>query len=174
MKQHPYYENYFVYEDGRIFGPRKELKPISHHSGYAVLTVRKNGKAKNYRWHRFVWEAFNGEIPPDKVINHKDGDKHNNSVENLEVLTSQENTQHAFSIGLMKGKPGELNPVSKLTNKQARSLIEDLLNGMSNTEAGEKYSLHPGYISLVRHKHRWKTLWEDIESSTTIPTGSRA
>lgn len=101
-------------------------------------------------------------------VNHIDGNKLNNHVRNLEIVTPKENTLHAMKIGLMSGQPGESNSMSKLTDSEATNLIYDLLAGMNNVEAGEKYSLHPRYVSLIRHKRRWKTLWDRIERSTTI------
>lgn len=63
--------------------------------------------------------------------------------------------------------------MSKLTNMEATNLIYDLIAGMNNVEAGEKYSLHPRYVSLIRHKRRWKTLWDRIERSTTIAQAAK-
>jgi hypothetical protein len=55
------------------------------------------GKTKQRLWrrvHRVVASTFLGEIPKGKVINHKDLDKHNNNISNLEIVTSSENRIH--------------------------------------------------------------------------------
>ncbi|MBU8716505.1 HNH endonuclease signature motif containing protein [Bacillus subtilis] len=146
--------------------PRKTF--ITPH-GYEMIgyTHPKKG-TQNFLVHRLVAKYFIHEIPKGMFVNHKDGNKLNNHVRNLEIVTPKENTLHAMKIGLMSGQPGESNSMSKLTNMEATNLIYDLIAGMNNVEAGEKYSLHPRYVSLIRHKRRWKTLWDRIERSTTI------
>lgn len=137
--------------------------------GYEVVGYTHPQKGtQNFLVHRLVAKYFIREIPDGMFVNHIDGNKLNNHVSNLEIVTPKENTQHAFKIGLMSGQPGESNSMSKLSDEQATNLIYDLLAGMSNGEAGEKYDLHPRYVSLIRHKRRWKTLWDRIERSTTI------
>lgn len=160
MKKHPYHSQYSCDENGSVYGPRGKLKPISHHTGYHVLTVGY----KQYRWHRFIWECHFGLIT-DKtlVINHKDGDKTNNHVSNLELVTSQENTVHAFANGLRKSKVGEDMGGSKITNNQCRELISLILAGKTNKELGKMYNLHPNYVSLIRHRKRWRHLWKEFD-----------
>lgn len=63
-----------------------------------------NGKNRQKYVHHLVAEAFIGERPGRLVINHKDGDKTNNSLYNLEYITHAENIQHAVSSGLLNAK----------------------------------------------------------------------
>lgn len=118
--------------------------------------------------HRLVAECYIGEIPEGYCVNHKDGNKLNNRAENLEIVTYKENSQHALRMGLRVGDSGEKNSMAKLSDERATHLIRDLQAGMTNDEAGEKYKLHARYVSLIRHKRRWKTLWQQLEGSTTI------
>lgn len=175
--EHPYWQGYRSSKDGTILGKRGEpLQPILHHTGYEVITVRSESKQFQMRAHRLIWECHNGTIKDlSKVINHIDGDKRNNSLDNLELVTSSENAIHAFSMGLRSGDRGESNPGSKLTNDQAYDLINMIKQGFSNKHIGELFKLHPNYISLIRHRKRWAWLWDEIEGlygperSTTIP-----
>lgn len=64
--------------------------------GYAQITMCKNGKYYRKAVHRVVWEAFVGPIDGRLEINHKDLDRNNNNIENLEVVTHQQNLQHAI------------------------------------------------------------------------------
>ena len=70
-------------------------------TGYTVVNLRKEGKNKVAVVHRLVALTF---IPNDdttkEFVNHIDGDKTNNTVENLEWVTTGENNQHAFNTGL--------------------------------------------------------------------------
>ena len=81
---------------GRIMPHTKQ------HHGYHAVMFHINGKAQCRKVHRLVAEAF---IPnPDKLtdVNHKDGNKDNNQVSNLEWVTHQVNVQHSFDTGLKK------------------------------------------------------------------------
>lgn len=62
-----------------------------HKTGYCIVSV--NGK--NQYLHRIVWEGFNGKIPEGYEIDHKDCNKLNNSLYNLEMVTHQENMKRA-------------------------------------------------------------------------------
>jgi hypothetical protein len=81
----------------RILSPGKDF------NGYFKVNLNKNGKSKNYFVHRLVALAFipNPENKPQ--VNHKDLDKINNNLSNLEWVTHQENISHAFANG-MRGK----------------------------------------------------------------------
>ena len=83
---------------------RKEIKGGKFSNGYEFVCLRKNGVNHNCLKHRLVAEAF---IPnPDNlpVVNHKDGDIHNNSIENLEWCTQGYNLRHAIQIGLVESQ----------------------------------------------------------------------
>ncbi|KAA6472143.1 HNH endonuclease signature motif containing protein [Bacillus swezeyi] len=162
---------WWITESGIIISKKlnKPRKTFVTPHGYEMIGYTHPQKGtQNFLVHRLVAKYYICEIPEGMFVNHKDGNKLNNHVSNLEIVTPKENTLHAFKFGLNSGQPGESNSMSKLTDEQATNLIYDLLAGMSNNEAGEKYSLHPRYVSLIRHKRRWKTLWDRIERSTTI------
>ena len=58
---------------------------------------------------------------------------------------------------------GELNPQSKLSNEQFYEMVELFKEGKTNSEIAEIYSLHDRYVSLIRHKKRFKKLWATVE-----------
>ena len=89
-------------------GNRSVPEKILKHNvmkGYHCVTLQYAGKHKVYRVHRLVIEAF-GESQPtsEHQVNHIDGDKSNNSIDNLEWVTPKENTDHAFDTGLRPRK----------------------------------------------------------------------
>lgn len=76
------------------------LKEQFFKQGYSKTTLYKKGKPKSFKTHRLVALAFihNPENKPQ--INHKDGNKSNNCVDNLEWVSAKENMQHALKTGL--------------------------------------------------------------------------
>lgn len=82
--------------------PEKIRLGSLHHTGYLIIKLRKDKIPKMYPIHRLLALAFipNPENKPQ--VNHKDGDKLNNSLDNLEWVTQRENTIHAYKIGLAK------------------------------------------------------------------------
>lgn len=107
--------NYFVNENGQIKNLRgRLLKPLKTYNGY--LRVCINGKYK--RIHRLVAETF---IPnPNNLpqVNHIDGNKENNNIDNLEWCTAKQNIQHAYKTKLRKisyNNIKEPTPVIQLT-----------------------------------------------------------
>lgn len=84
--------------------PTKEkiLNYNKSNRGYLQVCLTKEGKSKTYTVHRLVAKAFLPNLKNKKQVNHIDGNKENNSIDNLEWVTSSENNKHAFITGLNK------------------------------------------------------------------------
>lgn len=80
--------------------------------GYRVVSLTKNGKKKDKKVHRLVALAFLTTIQGKDCVNHKDGDKLNNYVENLEWATKGENNRHA---AIILGVSTDARPVWQLS-----------------------------------------------------------
>ena len=78
------------------------LKPSKVYNGYLRLTLSKNGIHKNYRVHRLVAEAFIPNLNNYEDINHIDGNKQNNCIDNLEWCSRKQNIIHSWKNGLSK------------------------------------------------------------------------
>lgn len=92
------------------------LKPVIVYNGYERVILSKNCKTKLYRVNRLVAQAFipnNNNYP---IINHIDGNKRNNIVDNLEWCSYSHNNREAYRLGLKKYSPKRL--VKKETNER--------------------------------------------------------
>ncbi len=102
VKSLPFLQRYTHWITGKeLFRQTKEriLTVNIINSGYAVIQLWKNDKARPFLIHRLVAEYFL-ESPPKQTVNHKDGNKLNNSVDNLEWASYSENHNHAVANGL--------------------------------------------------------------------------
>lgn len=80
------------------------LKPQAT-KGYLRVTLCSGGQQTRRRCHQLVWEAFRGPIPSGKEINHENGIKTDNDINNLSLMTSAENAVHAITTGLRQYPP---------------------------------------------------------------------
>lgn len=83
------------------------IKPNLKQNGYLQVGLRKKGKRKWELIHRLVAIHFIDNPENKPQVNHIDGNKQNNSIYNLEWVTSQQNMRHAHANGLMKMPKGE-------------------------------------------------------------------
>ena len=118
-------------------------------TGYVYIHIGKREQRRLVSLHRLVAKAFIPKEEGKPYVNHIDGDKENNNVENLEWVTAQENTQHAYEKGLLKNY-GEGNGASVLTDEQAKR-IRVLYRQKSYTqdELAELYGVSQGTVSYI-------------------------
>lgn len=111
--------------------------------GYYETTLTMAGKPKTIRTHRLVAFAF-CENPYNKPeVNHKDGNKLNNSADNLEWVTSSENQKHAYKLGLQKVSGGALSNRKKIRCIEL-NITTDSMNDM------QRLLCKMGYTSAKR------------------------
>lgn len=96
MKPIKNYENYCIDINGNVFNTitKKYLQGSIGENGYRYYRLSKNGKKKMFYAHRLVAEIYLDNPNELPVVNHIDGNKLNNNVDNLEWMTYSENTQH--------------------------------------------------------------------------------
>lgn len=168
VKVHPIWSRYGATDDGWVHGIRGWMSPALHRTGYTVVTV-STGESRHlqYRTHRFVWECFNGLIPRDKVIDHIDGDKTNNMLSNLRLVTVPENNQYARTMLGNWALRGEQLPGAILTSGQVREIIMQIKEGLTNDQIAANFSIQFKHVSLIRNRKRWKHIWAEVDAEET-------
>ena len=152
MKNYKIKENYVVYNDGTIFSLQSKMfmKPITN-NGY--LSVKMGGRLESI--HRLVGILFIPNPHNKKEINHIDGDRTNNKVENLEWVSPQENIKHKIHI-LGKDHRGSKNGMAKLTLEQVEKIKLLYQAGYSQNKLGEMFGISQGKISNVVNGKSYK------------------
>lgn len=138
----------------------KILKPLLL-SGYMVITLKMNNRKTISKIHRLVATRFLVRTNETHIVNHKDGNKLNNHVENLEWVSPSENVKHAYRIGLNKGKKNkvyqytldnvfirEYNSPIDIENELEipRTRILDVCEGKARTTGGYIWKYSDEYI----------------------------
>lgn len=108
--------------------------------------------------HKIVAKAFLGKAPKNKEVNHKDGNKLNNAVSNLEYITHGKNVKHAFDIKL-RNHNGINNPAAVLTEEAAKEVINLLKTGeLYPDEIAKKYSISRSQVYQIKYGCSWPNL----------------
>ena len=152
------YKKYEVSNDGKVRNSETGhiLKPGLNPNGYPIVVLSHNGITKTRTVHRLIANAFYGDHE-GFVVDHIDGDKTNNKLENLEFCTSGENNRRAYEKGLKmpihtyaqpnnkKVKVIETGEVYSSINECARAIganrrhIQDCLRGELKSHRGYHY-----------------------------------
>lgn len=124
-----------------------------------VSLVTSEGKHSHFGIHRLLMATF---CPRDDIaemtVNHIDGNKLNNSLENLEWVTASENVRLAHETGLNDTR-GEKHGKSKLTEEQAKRVIQLVKEGKGLKEIRKEIPcLNRNMLNLIKHGHTWKHL----------------
>ena len=91
--RHPFFSAYAASKQGDILNVKKAkiLNCSVNTNGYLRFSLYYEGEVKTYSCHRFVYECIKGVIPENYVVDHIDNCKTNNSIYNLQILSSIEN-----------------------------------------------------------------------------------
>lgn len=141
------------------------LKQHENSNGYLRVSMRLDGdeKNKNYLVHRLVAKSFIPEVDGKPFVNHKDGDKHNNTVENLEWCNKSENEKHAWKIGLKKdiATKGERHGMHKLSENDVLYIRKNHKRNGGKLKTGDlakQFSVNPQTITDIISNRIWKSI----------------
>ena len=136
--------------EGRI------LKVSEDRLGYSRVKLSKNGTSKLKYLHRIIASAFIENITEKTEVNHIDGDKSNNMLNNLEWVNRSENMKHNFSIGISNGHRGEDNNKAKLSWDSVKQIRKLYFDGVSQKELSKKFEVTTANISCIVNHKTWK------------------
>lgn len=153
------YPNYIIYIDGRVYSKKTKrfLTQCLNRGGYYIVNLCKKGfRPKSHRVHRLVAEHFLPQIEGLKDVNHKDGVKTNNHINNLEWSNKSLNGLHAHRLGLNHGPSmkGEEHPGKKLSEEDVIKIRE--LHGLkTNKELAKQYNITTTQIWRIVTRKCW-------------------
>lgn len=154
------FPEYTVSECGLIESLKKNrekyLKPQKYKNGYLFVSLCKDGKVFQFLVHRIVANNFIPNIENKPQVNHKDGNKQNNHVDNLEWCTARQNTVHAVINKLRIALKGEETKISKLKTENINEIFSLIHSGISQKEIAKIYNVSPSLISKIFTKKIWK------------------
>ncbi len=118
-------DNYEVSNIGNVRNKKTKriLKPAISNKGYYLVSLSRNCKQHTYTIHKLVMEHFNRCAFDYEVINHKDHNKLNNNINNLEYITQKENIRDAWDNGLCESvrEKAKTNIIKAYTERKSRN-----------------------------------------------------
>ena len=138
------YKGYTIYSDGRILKKNGKdfVKQSTGTGGYPIHKFCCDGITKTEKVHVIIWKLFNGDIPEGMTIDHIDGNKKNNNLFNLRLLSRSENS----SLGNRK-----------LTDEQVKLVFDLKSLGKLQREIAEEMNVTRETISYILNKKLWYT-----------------
>ena len=158
---------YSATADGEIISHHKlipfALKQANHVQGYKQVNLKTDKGFRTRLVHVLVLEAWIGPRPFGYVTNHKNGNKTDNRLENLEYVTQTENMKHSYATGLSPKPPtryGEaLQHLAKMTTEKVSALRAETDREANYLERlGLKYGISASTVSKILLRQTWKHL----------------
>jgi len=138
--------------DARMRFPARLMKLYATKTGYLTVALKRvNLPAQTKLVHKLVTEAFFAPPGPGQQVNHKDGDKANNRLENLEYCTASQNLRHC--IDTLGKKRGEHLSFAKLTESDVRNIRGD---SRTLKEIAQDYGVSLQSIHYIKKRKHWK------------------
>lgn len=170
LREVPYGVGYYINRTGDVYSKKfktiRERVALPNSNGYLRVALYCGAVEKKFFVHRLVASAFLPIVAGKNVVNHKDGNKQNNHVSNLEWVTHSENNTHAFRVlhkkHHMSGKFGAMHHASKPVGKYTKCGILVCTYDSISSAAKSNKCLTSGIIGSLKGRaftykgHTWK------------------
>lgn len=154
------FDDYYFDENLNIISKKKGkthmLKLQKRGQGYIYISLMIGEKVYTRRVHRLIAQTFIPNPNNKPQVNHINGVKDDNRVENLEWCTAKENIVHAYKNKLMVRFKGEAVNTAKLTESDVLEIRCLLKEGLSMAKISKAYGVLPSAIFDIKHKISWK------------------
>ena len=148
-------------EKGEIY-TRKGLCTTVDMRGYGRIGSKIKGKYVAFGIHEVIAYCAGMDLLGDnKQVNHINGIKTDNRVENLEVVTIQENVIHSFKTGLNKPRKLEEHSMTKLTNDDVIKIRKMIKEGKTQRSIARMYGVSNSTINHIKSGRNWSELKEE-------------
>lgn len=146
------------HKNGKVFKANGKLLTITYSgNNYGRVILYKNGKNSAKLIHRLVAGAFIPNVNNLKEVNHKDLDKTNNAVQNLEWVSPKQNTQHAFGNRHIKRYFGEDNHRAIVTEEVVLKIRQLHSTGKYRyKDIGEMFGVHASVVGYIVRRQTWR------------------
>ncbi len=157
LKQIKEFPAYWINERGSVWSTKshKYLKPGDNSNGYLMVVLSNEKCTRPVTVASLVAKTFIGPRLKNKQINHKNGIKTDNRLENLEYVTGKQNMRHAVLNRLRGDARGSKNGHAKLTEEDVLKLRGELRH-LSLKEASLLFGIGTKYVSDIRNRKFWK------------------
>lgn len=153
------FPDYFVDVHGDVYstktGQLKVLRKSKDRKGYLKVYLYKENKRNFFKVHRLIAQTFIPNPDNKPQVNHKDANKTNNHVDNLEWVTNQENMDHAKHNNLLSGREGTSNGNSRYSDELITTLCKELSSGCSVSEVSQKFNVNRHLVKDLKAKKTW-------------------
>lgn len=150
------YGPYEVSSEGRVRRRGRALIPRITANGYAQVAMYScPNKVTHILVHRLVAASFIGEIADELQVNHKNGIRADNRVENLEIVTASENAFHSYRELGRDRKQGERHHSCKLSNDEVLRIRERHLFGARQVDSARQFGIDKTSVRDIVNRATW-------------------
>lgn len=157
---------------GRRTKPGYVRRPTLNRYGYMQIELCADGRPQLCTVHSLVCAAFLGPRPKGTQINHRNSNRADNRLANLEYVTQAENVRHSIASAVATGRPhrgyGQDSHAAKLNEEQVRTIRHLLSIGMPATKIAPMFGVSDKAIGKIKHGLSWKHIGPDSLQPSSV------